>query len=72
MERPLGTPSADRGIFHRVAHLWPAHAGPAIQVIMDISGVAISCATCAALFSFFGAPGAPAGAPPAPDGLAAP
>ena len=54
------------------AGLDPAHAGPAIQVIMDISGVAISCATCAALFSFFGAPGAPAGAPPAPDGPAAP
>jgi len=34
-------------------NLDPAHAGPVIQVIMDISGVAISCSTCAALFSMF-------------------
>ena len=31
-----------------------AHAGPAIQVLMDIVGVTITCLICASLFSYFG------------------
>ena len=30
-----------------------AHAGPAIQVVMDIAGVTITCLICASLFSLF-------------------
>ena len=31
-----------------------AHAGPAIQVLMDIVGVTITCLICAQLFTYFG------------------
>ena len=31
-----------------------AHAGPAIQVVMDIVGVTITCVICTALFSMLG------------------
>ena len=31
-----------------------AHAGPAIQVLMDIVGVSITCIICAQLFTYYG------------------
>lgn len=31
-----------------------AHAGPAIQVLMDIVGVSITCIICAELFTYYG------------------
>jgi len=40
-------------LLHR-SGLDAAHAGPAIQVLMDIVGVTITCLICAQLFSYFG------------------
>merc|ERR1719223_985789 len=40
-------------LLHR-SGLDAAHAGPAIQVLMDIVGVSITCLICAQLFSYFG------------------